>query len=128
MLIRVLRALALFWASSAPIALTAETLHMIERPGCAWCARWHEEIGPAYPKTPEGRFAPLKKVWLRDGAPEGVHYAQPVVFTPTFILVSDTGEELARLTGYPGADFFWPLLDQLLREKTSYTGSDPASQ
>lgn len=121
-MIRVLRTLAAFIALFAPLTLAAESLHMVERPGCAWCARWHEEIGPAYPKTPEGRFAPLRQVWLRDGAPEGVRYAQPVVFTPTFILVSDAGEELARLTGYPGADFFWPLLEQILRENTAYPG------
>ncbi|MBL3206218.1 thioredoxin family protein, partial [Klebsiella pneumoniae] len=33
-------------------------------------------------------------------------------YTPTFILV-DGGREIGRIEGYPGADFFWGLLERL---------------
>ena len=32
-----------------------------------------------------------------------------VIYTPTFVLIDD-GREIARLIGYPGEDFFWPIL------------------
>jgi hypothetical protein len=37
------------------------------------------------------------------------------VFTPTFVLVED-GTEAGRIEGYPGEDFFWPLLAKLIAQ------------
>ena len=42
-----------------------------------------------------------------------------VIYTPTFILV-ENGVEIARLEGYPGEDFFWMLLEEMLSKKTDY--------
>ena len=79
-----------------------------------------DEIAPAYPKTAEGKFAPLTKRDISKGAPEGATFARRVNFTPTFILMDD-GAELARIEGYPGEDFFWPLLTQLLQRHLGFT-------
>ncbi|MDX2484006.1 MAG: hypothetical protein QNK42_10165 [Pseudodonghicola sp.] len=98
-------------------ALAVE-LVMVEQTGCAWCARWNEEIAPAYPNTGEGKFAPLRRVDLRK-MPDDLTIARRVTFTPTFLLVEDD-REIARMEGYPGEDFFWPLLEQLLRSHTDY--------
>ncbi|WP_238364398.1 hypothetical protein [Mesobacterium pallidum] len=98
----------------APLPLSALELLMVEQPGCVYCARWKEEIGPIYPKTEVGAIAPIRMVWKDDGAPEGMRYSRPVVFTPTFILVGEAGTELGRLEGYPGEDFFWPLVENLV--------------
>ncbi|WP_299788128.1 thioredoxin fold domain-containing protein [uncultured Marivita sp.] len=97
-------------------------LVMVEQPGCVYCERWDAEIAPAYPKTAEGQFAPLVRADLRAGPPDGVTYARRVVFTPTFVLI-DEGEELARIEGYPGEDFFWPLLTKLLEENTEFSSA-----
>ncbi len=43
-------------------------------------------------------------------------------FTPTFVLIQN-GKELGRIEGYPGPDFFWALLDQLLQK----TAPEPAT-
>lgn len=104
---------------SAGMAVGEPQLIMVEQPGCVYCERWDAEIAPAYPKTPEGQYAPLIRASLRDGAPDGITYARRVVFTPTFVLV-DQGEELARIEGYPGEDFFWPLLKRLLSDNTDF--------
>jgi thioredoxin-related protein len=48
-----------------------------------------------------------------------MHYARPVNFTPTFILMDD-GQELGRIEGYPGENFFWAVLEKLLAEKTNF--------
>ncbi|MCR8550118.1 thioredoxin family protein [Salipiger sp. P9] len=104
-------------------ALADVRLVMVEQVGCAYCAMWNAEIAPAYPNTAEGRFAPLLRADLRQGPPEGVSYNRKVLFTPTFILIED-GVELARLEGYPGEDFFWPLLSQMLEQHTEF---DPAA-
>ncbi len=100
--------------AAAPLA--AETrLMMVEQPGCIWCARWQEEVGPVYPLTEEGKRAPILVQQLRDDLPEGVTVDRPFTFTPTFVLLVD-GVEQARIEGYPGEDFFWGLLGRMLDE------------
>lgn len=97
-----------------PITAMAQTvLWMAEEDGCYWCERWNTEIAAIYPKSPEGRAAPLQRYDLYSGSPDGVTFAQAVRFTPTFILTMD-GEEVGRIEGYPGEDFFWGLLGVLL--------------
>ena len=96
----------------------AVELVMVEQEGCVWCERWKEEIGPAYPNTTEGKFAPLRMVDLYEMPPD-LTLVRRVNFTPTFLIVED-GREIARMEGYPGADFFWPLLARMLRENTDY--------
>ncbi|MEX0318583.1 MAG: hypothetical protein AB3N21_11565 [Ruegeria sp.] len=108
---------ALLAALFALPALAAE-LVMVEQAGCSWCTRWNAEIAPAYPKTPEGRFAPLRRVDLH-ALPADLELQRRVVFTPTFLIVED-GQEVGRLEGYPGQDFFWPVLDQLLEAHTEF--------
>lgn len=97
---------------------------MVDQQGCHYCEAWLDEIGPTYPKTTEGKFAPLTRRDIGDGAPDGGTYARRVNFTPTFILM-DQGQELARIEGYPGEDFFWPILTKLLTDNTSY--QDPSN-
>lgn len=86
---------------------------MAEEHGCYWCARWDEEIAAIYPKTPEGKAAPLKRFDIHSAYPADIEFASRVTFTPTFILVDD-GVELGRIEGYPGEDFFWGLLTMML--------------
>lgn len=85
-------------------------LIMVEEVGCRFCRKWDAEIGSGYKKSEEGRFAPLKRVMR--GAPEIKGFA-PVVFTPTFLVVR-YNEELGRITGYPGADYFYEELRPIL--------------
>lgn len=106
------------WAVSlglafAPLSASADVaLLMAEEHGCAWCARWNAEIAHIYPKTDEGRTAPLVRFDLHEGPPEGFTLDAKVRFTPTFILTED-GIERARFEGYPGEDFFWVYLTRL---------------
>ncbi len=80
--------------------------------GCHWCAKWEAEVGAAYPQSTEGARAPLRRVNLRE-IPDDIEFESPPAVTPTFILVHE-GRELGRIIGYPGADFFWPMLVELL--------------
>lgn len=107
---------ALILALLLPFGASAETrLMMAEEPGCHWCAAWNEEIADIYPKTAEGRAAPLERFDVRQTAPENVTFKTDVLFTPTFILVQN-GEEVGRIEGYPGEDFFWGLLAKLFEQ------------
>lgn len=90
---------------------------MFEQPGCIYCARWDAEIAPEYPLTEEGKTAALRRLQLRHPLPEGFSLVSPPVFTPTFVLVED-GVETGRIEGYPGEDFFWPLLAELIEDAT----------
>ena len=85
-------------------------LVMVEAAGCRFCAQWHAEIGPTYPNSEEGKFAPLKRV-ARE-APE-LTALKPVIYTPTFIVMRGT-HEVGRIAGYPGQHYFWDELRPLL--------------
>lgn len=93
-------------------AFAAEMV-MYEQPGCAWCKRFNKEVAPAWPKTEQGQRAPLRRVNIREPLPEDLKHISVERFTPTFVLV-DNGQEIARLRGYPGNQFFWALVDEML--------------
>lgn len=100
---------------SGAMPVTGAELVMVETPGCYWCARWDTEIATAYPRTPEGHMAPLRRIRLDESLPDNLDLEHPVRVTPTFLLIED-GEEIARIEGYPGEDFFWPLLGKMLEK------------
>lgn len=114
-------ALAL-WISAVATPVVAAELVMIDRQGCAYCIAWKKEVGIAYPNTDLGQFAPLRIVDIRDGAPDGIRFSRPAMFTPTFILIQQ-GVEIGRIEGYPGEDFFWGLFEKMLKERTDFIGS-----
>ena len=93
--------------------LNAAELVMFESDDCAWCERWHREIGAIYGKTEEARLAPLRRVDIHDRVPEDLSRLKVARYTPTFVLIQD-GEEVGRILGYPGEDFFWGLLAEEL--------------
>lgn len=108
-------AMSVSMLAAGPIWAQSATLFMVEQAGCIYCARWNAEVGDAYHLTAEGRAAPLQRIDLRADLPAEVTFDRPAVFTPTFVLVLD-GQEAGRIEGYPGEDFFWPLLAQMLTE------------
>jgi len=99
-------------------ASAAYELIMVEQQGCHYCERWKEEIGPIYPKTDVGMFAPIRMVDITkvDSAPE---IAAAVVFTPTFI-ITDGDHEITRMEGYMSEDFFWGVLEMILERETDF--------
>ncbi len=99
---------------TAPAAGADPYLLMAEEAGCFWCARWDSEIAPIYPKTAEGKIAPLMRYNLHSDDP-GIELSRKVHYTPTFILVQN-GREVGRIEGYPGEDFFWGLLGMMIED------------
>lgn len=104
------------------LPLAAAELIMVEQVGCVYCELWDREISEIYPKTPEGKAAPLQRMDLQNDYPGDVAMVRAVHFTPTFLIVED-GKELARIEGYPGEDFFWGLLAAHLERHTDFDGS-----
>lgn len=105
--------IAAFLALLAPAPAFAAELVMFEQRHCEWCEVWDEEIGVVYAKTAEGARAPLRRVDIHEDRPDDLSDIRAGGFTPTFVVVDD-GAEIGRITGYPGEDFFWPMLDQIL--------------
>ncbi len=97
-------------------------LIMVEEPGCRFCAQWNADVGTSYPTSEEGRLAPLLRVRRAADELDGL---KPVPFTPTFILVMG-GSEVGRITGYPGATWFWEELEILLA-KAGHRAPAPAT-
>ena len=107
-----LAAIVLFVSAVAP---RAAELVMLEQAGCSWCRTFDREVGEIYHKTPEGRIAPLRRVDIHGQLPDDLKGLSLGRFTPTFVLMHD-GEEVGRITGYPGEDFFWGLFGKLLEK------------
>jgi hypothetical protein len=102
-----------FWFGVTPLVAQTQLL-MAEEDNCYWCEKWHEDVGEIYPKTKEGKTAPLARFNIHNGY-SGAIFTKGINYTPTFILVNN-GLELGRIEGYPGEDFFWALLSILLKE------------
>ena len=107
-------AISLLLAAPAGGAQAVE-LVMYEQQGCPWCEVWNERIAPIYPKTEEGARAPLRRVDIDETIPEDLSAIPVSPFTPTFVLV-DNGREVGRIIGYPGEDFFWGFLENLMQK------------
>ena len=55
----------------------------------------------------------MRRVDIHGDMPADLQFITGLVYTPTFVLV-DKGKEIGRIRGYPGEDFFWGLLQQLM--------------
>jgi len=89
-------------------------LLMIEQTGCYVCAAFNRDVAPAYEASPEARLAPLVRADLHGPLPEGVVLASRPFVTPTFILLGADGHEAGRLIGFPGEDFFWGYVNEMI--------------
>lgn len=109
----------------AALPVRAAELVMFDDPACVYCKRWLAEVGPGYPKTEEGQRAPLRRIFIRDQGQAGVQLKSPVNATPTFVLADDEGREVGRITGYPGADYFYPMLGEILSKLPTQAAPKP---
>jgi len=107
-----LRLLVVLLGLAAGLPAAAAELIMFEAVGCPYCARWNREIAPIYPKTAEGKRAPLRRVDIAQPRPVDLAGIGTIVYTPTFVLVED-GKEIGRIVGYGGDEIFWSLLAEL---------------
>ena len=98
---------------------------MYRRDGCPWCAKWDREIGPIYPKTDFSKRAPLRLINLDHDRDLAITHGA-IRYTPTFVLV-ENAKEVGRIEGYPGDDFFWVRLGNLL-EMLKDPAAPPAAQ
>jgi thioredoxin-related protein len=101
------------WTVGISPAQAEARLLMFEENGCPWCQMWTRDIGEIYDRTSEGKTAPLVRIDIHDPAPHGFSLKTAVQFTPTFVLVSER-KEVGRIEGYPGEDFFWGMLGQMI--------------
>ena len=94
-------------------AAHAAELLVVESDDCPYCKRFQAEIAVAYPKTAEGKVAPLRLLELGQPMPDEYQSISPATVAPTFILVHEN-TEVDRIVGYPGDEFFWFRLGQML--------------
>jgi thioredoxin-related protein len=106
--------LAAFAAFASVAPAMAQTLELVlfERPGCVFCARWDREVGAVYPLTEVGKKAPLRRVNLAEGQPK-LQVDQPVLYSPTFVLMKD-GREVGRIIGYRDDAMFWGTFSRMV--------------
>jgi thioredoxin-related protein len=100
-------------ALAAPTAAEEFRLLMIEQVGCYVCTAFNRDVAPAYRASAENDVAPLIHADLRGALPEGVTLTSRPFVTPTFILLNTDGQEVGRLIGFPGEDFFWAYINEM---------------
>jgi hypothetical protein len=100
---------------SAFINADAAELVMFEQAGCIWCETFDREIAPIYPKTAEGKRAPLRRVNIDNPLPSDLNFIEIERLAPVFVLV-ESGQEIGRIRGYPGDEHFWGLLQVLVKK------------
>ncbi|CCQ73764.1 hypothetical protein [Magnetospira sp. QH-2] len=103
---------ALFLLSSP---VQAAQLLMFHEEGCPWCQAWEHQIGTIYDKTDEAKVLPLTRLDVHEDLPADLELKSPVNFTPTFVVIQDN-KEVGRIPGYPGDEFFWFLLAELIEK------------
>ena len=111
------------WILVPTIALWVTPAHaleliMFETKGCIWCKKWHEDVGSIYSRTDEGKIAPLRQIQMIEDFQGQLKLKAPVTVSPTFVLVAENNE-VGRIIGYPGDEFFWFLLSELLEKYRS---------
>jgi hypothetical protein len=100
-------------AGGAPPAFAQSglQLHVYERAGCPWCLRWDKEVAEIYPRTETGRRVPFRRIKLDGDKALIPKLADPVRFTPTFVLMN-ADREVSRITGYMDEATFWGLFER----------------
>ncbi len=84
---------------------------MVTSDHCPFCQAWERDVGVVYDKSPYAPVLPLTRVDMESPMPEGVALLEPVVGTPTFLIIRD-GKEIERQRGYDDADMFWWWLSE----------------
>ena len=99
---------------------------MFEEEYCSWCEKWDDEIGGIYGLTPQSCFAALHRIQITENLSDSITLSEPIIYTPTFVLIYNN-REAGRITGYPGQDFFWSMLDELIASvpPSSSDAADP---
>lgn len=118
----------------ASVSVRAAELVLFEAADCEWCEAWNREIGEIYPLTEEAKIAPLRRIDISAERPADLTHIRAIMFTPTFVLM-ENGQEVGRILGYPGEEFFWGLLQielaKLPDDPTRVTGlaePDPSAE
>lgn len=93
-------------------------LLMLDQAFCEWCDQWDAEVGVVYDRTTEGKKVPLWRTSIFEPLPKSVALTRKARYTPTFVLLRD-GAEVGRIEGYPGEDFFYGMLQQLIARAAS---------
>ncbi len=110
-------AICVLAAASVSLARDNAEIIMFEQRGCEWCDVWNAEIAPVFPKTPEAKCAKLRRVDIHDPNADILKSIKPVIYTPTFVIMQN-GQEVGRVLGYAGEDFFWFHLGVHLKKLT----------
>ena len=112
---RTLSLIILTLGTALSLSAVAGNLIMFDEDDCSWCRKWDDEIGVIYSITPESCQAPLLKVKLGENLPASVAIKESIPYTPTFVFIHEE-EEVGRIVGYPGEEFFWSFLNEMIEE------------
>ena len=99
--------------NSAPATDGGVQLIVLEVKDCYACDLVRQHIQPAYARSPQSREVPLRYIDLNAVDAESLGLAQPVTIVPTIVLMRD-GQEISRISGYPGPATFFEAVEHML--------------
>ncbi len=79
-------------------------LVVVEAHGCGWCRKLRKDLAPEYESsTYHTEIAPLVYANISGTMVRKLNLSRPLDATPTLLMIDRQGNELGRLTGYPGS-------------------------
>ncbi len=91
-------------------------LIVIEVPGCFYCRLFRRDVLPAYEASPRAREVPMHFLDLKAAAARQLSFSHPIDVVPTVVLFRG-GEEVGRISGYPGRDNFLRSINYLVAQQ-----------
>lgn len=105
-----LLAAALVGVGSAAVRAEAAELVMFDAEWCAFCKRFHREVGATYAESDVARVFPLRVIDIDRQQPD-FETRERVRATPTFVFV-ENGREIGRFSGYTSPERFYDTMRQ----------------
>ena len=108
---RLIAVIVFFLALYPSIGSAGTSLIMVTSDYCPFCKAWENDVGTVYDKSPYAQTLPLTRINIGRPIPEGVVLQEPVVGTPTFLIIRDS-QEIGRQHGYDDKEMFWWWLSE----------------
>ena len=81
-------------------------LVMFTSKDCPVCQAWEREVGSVYKKSHYQVALPLTRVNFSAGISDLMSLQEPIIGTPTFVILRN-GEEEGRILGFNDTEIFW---------------------
>lgn len=105
----------LFFMAIIHNAVADARLIMVTSEHCPYCQAWERDVGAVFNKSLYAAKLPLTRVEIGSKIPNNILLKEPVIGTPTFLIIL-SGQEIDRQRGYVDEEiFYWWLSEHMAK-------------